>query len=137
MTAVISEDVGPERPREIADGFTSRVKREDETGWASEEELLASLKTGNSRTPDQILRAYAHYGSKPRADGRIIWKRDPAIGNGFVPDGIMALRAANQGAHHLYFGRPKHDRSPGNSGGTETRIASSPNRHNSWSRTLS
>jgi len=85
MTAVISEDVGPERPREIADGFTSRVKREDETGWASEEELLASLKTGNSRTPDQILRAYAHYGSKPRADGRIIWKRDPAIGNGFVP----------------------------------------------------
>ncbi len=85
VTAVISEDVGPERPREIADGFTSRVKREDETGWASEEELLASLKTGNSRTPDQILSAYAHYGSKPRADGRIIWKRDPAIGNGFIP----------------------------------------------------
>ena len=85
VTAVISEDVGPERPREIADGFTSRVKREDETGWASEEELFANLKAGNSRTPDEILRAYAHYGSKPRVDGRIVWKRDPAIGNGFVP----------------------------------------------------
>jgi len=85
VTAVISEDVGPERPREIADGFSSRVKREDETGWASEEELFANLKAGNSRTPDEILRAYAHYGSKPRVDGRIVWKRDPAIGNGFVP----------------------------------------------------
>jgi len=79
VTAVISEDVGPERPREIADGFTSRVKREDETGWASEEELFANLKAGNSRTPDEILRAYAHYGSKPRVDGRIVWKRDPSF----------------------------------------------------------
>src|SRR5207248_7543396 len=34
---------------------------------------------------EDILRAYAHYGSKKRADGRVIWKRDPAIGNGFVP----------------------------------------------------
>jgi esterase len=85
VAAVISEDVGPERPREIADGFTSRLKQEDEKGWASEDDLFASLKGPNSRTPDEILRAYAHYGSKPRPDGRIIWKRDPAIGNGFVP----------------------------------------------------
>jgi len=85
VAAVISEDVGPERPREIADGFTSRLKQEDEKGWASEDDLLASLKAPNSRTPDEILRAYAHYGSKARPDGRIIWKRDPAIGNGFVP----------------------------------------------------
>jgi esterase len=85
VAAVISEDVGPERPREIADGFTSRLKREDEKGWASEEELLASLKGPNSRTPDDVLQAYVHYGSKKRPDGRVIWKRDPAIGNGFVP----------------------------------------------------
>src|SRR5437016_872801 len=85
VAAVISEDVGPERPREIADGFTSRVKQEDEKGWASEDDLLASLKGPNSPPPDEILRAYAHYGSKARPDGRIIWKRDPAIGNGFVP----------------------------------------------------
>src|SRR5262249_27002856 len=30
VAAVISEDVGPERPREIADGMTARLKREDE-----------------------------------------------------------------------------------------------------------
>src|SRR5262249_19755464 len=54
-------------------------------GWASEDELLAQQKAGSPRTGEEILRAYVHYGSKRRADGRIIWKRDPAIGNGFVP----------------------------------------------------
>ncbi|OLD57860.1 MAG: hypothetical protein AUI54_01130 [Acidobacteria bacterium 13_1_40CM_2_56_5] len=85
VAAVIAEDVGPERPREIADGFTSRLKQEDEKGWASEDELFAQLKTGSPRTADEILRAYAHFGSKKRPDGRVIWKRDPGIGNGFVP----------------------------------------------------
>jgi esterase len=85
IAAVISEDVGPERPREIADGMTARLKQEDERGWASEAELLAQQKSSSPRTGEDILRAYVHYGSKPRADGRIIWKRDPAIGNGFVP----------------------------------------------------
>jgi pimeloyl-ACP methyl ester carboxylesterase len=85
VAAVISEDVGPERPREIAQGLTSRIPQEDEKGWASEDELLAQLKAGNSRTPEEILRAYAHFGAKRRADGRIIWKRDPKIANGFVP----------------------------------------------------
>jgi pimeloyl-ACP methyl ester carboxylesterase len=85
VAGVISEDVGPERPREIADGMTNRLKQEDERGWASEEELLAQQKKGSPRTGEAILRAYVHYGSKRRADGRIIWKRDPAIGNGFVP----------------------------------------------------
>jgi len=85
VAAVIAEDVGPERPREIADGFTSRLKQEDEKGWATEDELFAQLKTGSPRTADEILRAYAHFGSKKRPDGRVIWKRDPGIGNGFVP----------------------------------------------------
>src|SRR4030095_10680351 len=85
VAAVISEDVGPERPREIADGMTARLKQEDERGWASETELLTLQKPSSPRTGEDILRAYVHFGSKPRADGRIIWKRDPAIGNGFVP----------------------------------------------------
>src|SRR5207244_12448021 len=63
----------------------ARLKQEDERGWASEDELLAQQKTGSPRTGEDILRAYVHYGSKRRPDGRIIWKRDPAIGNGFVP----------------------------------------------------
>lgn len=85
VSAVISEDVGPERPTQVAESVTRQLKREDEKGWASEEELLTQLKSSNSRTPEDILQAYAHYGSKRRADGRVIWKRDPAIGNGFVP----------------------------------------------------
>jgi pimeloyl-ACP methyl ester carboxylesterase len=85
VAKVISEDVGPERPTQVAESVTRQLKQEDEKGWSSEDELLAQLKTSNSRTPEEILRAYAHYGSKHRADGRVIWKRDPAIGNGFVP----------------------------------------------------
>jgi esterase len=85
VAAVIAEDVGPERPREIADGMVNRLRQEDERGWASEDTLFAELKAANARTSDDILRAYAHFGSKPRGDGRIIWKRDPKIGNGFVP----------------------------------------------------
>jgi len=85
VAGVISEDVGPERPREIADSGTRRMQQEDERGWASEEELLAELKAGNARTAEEVLRAYVKYGSKRRADGRVIWKRDPKIANGFVP----------------------------------------------------
>jgi pimeloyl-ACP methyl ester carboxylesterase len=85
VAGVISEDVGPERPREIADSGTRRMQQEDERGWASEEELLAELKTGNARTAEEVLRAYVKFGSKRRPDGRVIWKRDPKIANGFVP----------------------------------------------------
>jgi pimeloyl-ACP methyl ester carboxylesterase len=85
VSAVIAEDVGPERPTQVAESVTRQLKQEDEKGWASEDELLSQLKTSNPRTPEEILVAYAHYGSKRRPDGRVIWKRDPAIGNGFVP----------------------------------------------------
>jgi pimeloyl-ACP methyl ester carboxylesterase len=37
-----------------------------------------------------LLRALARHGSKPRADGRIVWKRDPAILGGFVPTELWA-----------------------------------------------
>src|SRR5205814_3696233 len=79
VAAVISEDVGPERPTQVAESVTRQLKQEDEKGWASEEELLMQLKASSSRTPEEVLRAYAHYGSKQRADGRVIWKRDPGI----------------------------------------------------------
>ncbi len=85
VAAVTVEDVGPERPREIATNVTSRIQKEDEAGWATEDELLAELKASNPRSAEEVLRALAHYGSKPRADGRVIWKRDPGIAKGFVP----------------------------------------------------
>lgn len=85
VSAVIAEDVGPERPREIAEGMSNRLRQEDERGWESEDALFAELKKSNARTSDEVLRAYIRYGSKRRPDGRLIWKRDPKIGNGFVP----------------------------------------------------
>jgi esterase len=81
---LIAEDVGPERTNDIASAFTRQVQQEV-NGWANEAELVASLKKSNPRTPDQILNAYAHFGSKPRPDGRIEWKRDPNLAKGFVP----------------------------------------------------
>jgi len=83
VSKLISEDVGPERPNEIASAFTRQVEREA-NGWASEEELLASLKQGNPKVPEAILRSYAHFGTKHRDDGRIVWKRDPNLAKGFV-----------------------------------------------------
>lgn len=84
VAKLISEDVGPERTNEIASAFTRQVEQEKD-GWASEDELLTSLKRTNSKVPEDILRAYAHFGSKRRDDGRIVWKRDPNLAKGFVP----------------------------------------------------
>jgi pimeloyl-ACP methyl ester carboxylesterase len=87
VAAVIVEDVGPERPPAISERRAKRMAAE-ENGWASESELLAQVKTANPRTSEALLRELVRHGSKPRADGRIVWKRDPAINNGFVPTEI-------------------------------------------------
>lgn len=83
VTRLIAEDVGPERTNEIASAFTRQVEQEA-NGWTSEEELIASLERPNNKTPMEILRTYAHYASKRREDGRIVWKRDPNLAKGFV-----------------------------------------------------
>ena len=87
VAAVIVEDVGPERPPAISERRAKRMAGE-ENGWASAEELLAQVKATYPRTPEPLLRALVRHGSRPRADGRIVWKRDPAINNGFVPTEI-------------------------------------------------
>jgi pimeloyl-ACP methyl ester carboxylesterase len=83
VSRVISEDVGPERPRQIADNYAKRVQQE-QAGWASEDELLAQLKKTNPRMSPAVLEPYVRYGTRKRADGRIEWKRDPKLVNGFV-----------------------------------------------------
>jgi esterase len=83
MARLVVEDVGPERTNEIASGFARRVQQEDK-GWASEDELLASLMK-NSKIAEDLQRNYAHFGSKLRDDGRVVWKRDPNLVKGFVP----------------------------------------------------
>lgn len=89
VSAVIVEDVGPERPPAISNRRANRMK-EEEKGWASVDELLATLKQDYPRTAEPLLRSFARHGLKPRPDGRIVWKRDPAILNGFVPTELWA-----------------------------------------------
>lgn len=84
VAALIVEDVGPERPNEIASNFARRVEQEA-GGWASEEELLASLMKGGGRIGEDLQRTHVRYGSKRRPDGRVVWKRDPNLVKGFVP----------------------------------------------------
>ena len=124
VAAVISEDVGPERPSQLAENVARQLKQEDATGWASEEELLAQLKASYPRTSEDILRAYSHYGTRKRADGRVIWKRDPAIANGFVPTELWRFVRQIKAADHLYTGRPQHRRTCGDSGRIEESAAS-------------
>jgi pimeloyl-ACP methyl ester carboxylesterase len=83
MDRLIVEDVGPERPQDIADAFARRVERERD-GWASEEELVRQLVSENRRTAEPILKTYAHFGTRRREDGRLVWKRDPNLVKGFV-----------------------------------------------------
>jgi esterase len=84
MARLVVEDVGPQRTNEIASAFARRVAEEDK-GWAAEDELVASLmRTGGSISED-LQRNYAHFGSKVREDGRLVWKRDPNLVKGFVP----------------------------------------------------
>ena len=84
VSALIVEDVGPERPKTVAAGFARIVNAEPE-GFASEDELLARLRKSNQGTSDEILRTYARHATKRAADGRLVWKRDPNIAKGFVP----------------------------------------------------
>ena len=84
VARLISEDVGPERPSDIAAAFARRVAQED-AGWASEAELADSLIRTRGRVSEELQRNYAHFGSKLRADGRVVWKRDPNLVKGFIP----------------------------------------------------
>src|SRR5262249_51378242 len=85
VAAADSEDVGPERPRENADSGTKRLRQADEKGWATQEAVLPHPKSATYRNTPQVFEAYVKYGSKHRADGRVIWKHDPRIANGFIP----------------------------------------------------
>ena len=83
VSHMISEDVGPERPRQIADNYQRRVT-EEQAGWASEAEVAAQVRKANPGMPDANVTTYVRYATTRRADGRIIWKRDPNISRGFV-----------------------------------------------------
>ncbi|MBI2887165.1 MAG: alpha/beta hydrolase [Chloroflexi bacterium] len=84
VSKLIVEDVGPERPSEIAAGFARRVQ-EEAGGWASEEELVQQLVAASPRVSEALQRAHVRAAARRRDDGRLVWKRDPALVKGFVP----------------------------------------------------
>jgi pimeloyl-ACP methyl ester carboxylesterase len=89
VSSVIVEDVGPERPREVSNRRADRMSKEAD-GWATVDDLYAQAKLENPRTPEPVLRALVQHASRQRPDGRIVWKRDPAILKGFVPTELWA-----------------------------------------------
>jgi esterase len=89
VSHMISEDVGPERPRQIADNYERRVK-EEQAGWASEAEVAAQVRKANPAMSDANVATYVRYATTKRGDGRIIWKRDPNIARGFVVTDLWA-----------------------------------------------
>jgi pimeloyl-ACP methyl ester carboxylesterase len=86
----------PERPKEISNRRASRMGVE-ENGWASREELLAKVRTDNPRWLEPVARNLVEHAAREREDGRVVWKRDPAILKGFVPtelwDTVKKIRA--------------------------------------------
>lgn len=82
VSHVIAEDVGPERPQQISASYARRVQ-EEEQGWATEEELFVRLRRAPGAS-DAVIVPYVRFGTKRREDGRLVWKRDPALVNGFV-----------------------------------------------------
>jgi pimeloyl-ACP methyl ester carboxylesterase len=89
VSHVISEDVGPERPRQIADNYERRVKAE-QAGWASEAEVIAQVRKANPGMPDANVTTYVRHGTRKNSEGRIIWKRDPNVVRGFVVTDLWA-----------------------------------------------
>ncbi len=85
VAAVIVEDVGPERPESVSNQRANRMAQED-AGWETAADLEVWAKKFYGRSSDAILSNFVEHGSRRRdRDGRIVWKRDPAILKGFVP----------------------------------------------------
>ena len=89
VSHMISEDVGPERPRQIADNYQRRVT-EEQAGWASEAEAAAQVRKANPGMPEVNVATYVRYGTTRQADGRLVWRRDPNIAKGFVVTDLWA-----------------------------------------------
>ncbi len=136
VSAVIVEDVGPERPREISDrlrkpdepggkglGFRGRAARADQEGQSAHFRASASdLRSIRLET----TRRWAHRLEARSRD----WQRLRA-------HRAMANRPPDQGADHLYSGRSEHHRSGGNPGAAQAGLAAGPDRHDAGAGSLS
>lgn len=105
VRALVVEDVGPERPQDIAAGFARRVQQEA-NGWGSEAELIDFLKAQSPTVSDDLIRAHAQSATRRREDGRLVWKRDPNLVKGFVPTELWpAVRQIRSPALYVLGGK--------------------------------
>ena len=84
MAALIMEDVGPVRPREISQRFAERVAAGDPE-FDTVEEWADHLRGENRRTPPDFFLHSARHATKRLPSGKLGLKRDPAIQGDFVP----------------------------------------------------
>lgn len=59
--------------------YQERMTAANQAGFGSVEEVVALLREGNAIAPDEELRLRAAFGTKPREDGRLSFKYDPAV----------------------------------------------------------
>ena len=84
VSKVIVQDVGFARPESTTTTLTARIAREQE-GWASTDELFASLRTGTTRVAEDVHRRQVRWETKTLPNGRIGWKYDPNVVQGLGP----------------------------------------------------
>jgi pimeloyl-ACP methyl ester carboxylesterase len=84
VSKLIVLDVGFARPESTTRILSERIAREQQ-GWASEDELFASLRRAQTRVPEDVHRRQIRDETKRLANGRIAWKYDPKIVNGMGP----------------------------------------------------
>jgi len=81
---LVVQDVGPARPESTTRTLTERIAREQE-GWASEDELFASLRRSPTRVAEAIHRSQVKYETRRLPNGRVVWRYDPKVTNGLGP----------------------------------------------------
>jgi len=84
VSKLIMLDVGFARPESTTRILSERIAREQE-GWASEDELFASLRRPQTRVSEDMHRRQIRDETRRLANGRIAWKYDPEIVNGMGP----------------------------------------------------
>ena len=81
VSKLIVLDVGPARPESTTRTLSDRIEREQQ-GWASEDELFASLRRNLRRACPKKSIATRFVMSKRLPNGRVVWKYDPKVVNG-------------------------------------------------------
>ena len=105
VSKLIVLDVGPARPESTTRTLSDRIEREQQ-GWASEDELFASLRRNPTRVPEEVHRNQVRYEQAAAERPRRVEVR-PESGERARADRALGLRQEDQGADALRDRRPQ------------------------------